>query len=307
MYQFPMYFPRGFDINLARELAYLVRQAYGWYAHPTEPNMVAEDSPGALGIAARDYVDVVPLYGTIRWRPRLWNKLVRFWRLPHWLMLARDVVEPLGFVARRGQSVFLVFRGSKSRFDWWEDLHMEQLIVPDGMLPKGTAADWSGAAVESGVLELYLSMREAILKAVSQHAPPCRLYVTGHSLGACLAKLAIPDLIANTAFTGENRPVVYNFGQPRFVNRAFARAFAGYNCQSFRIVHTDDIVPSLMPAVPVLWFADARHHLFYAHTGVPVDFTATHDVAVPDRQTLLMTNHSMETYEAALWHDPNAG
>jgi hypothetical protein len=303
MYQFPMYFPHGFDLNQARELGYLVEQAYAELDHSAGAPTISTDPPAALGISARDYTDVVPLYGTIRLQPRLWNWLVRFLRLPHWLVPARSVVEPFGFVARRGECVFLVFRGTRTRADWWEDLHMEQLPVPEKMLPKGSAADWSGAAVESGVLLLYLTIREAVLGAIRRHAPPLRVYVTGHSLGACLARLAVPDLIANTAFNGAFKPIVYDFGEPRFVNSKFARASVGEGCHSFRIVHTDDIVPSLMPAVPVLWFADSRHHLFYAHAGVPVDFTVTQDAAVPDRQRLIVANHEMTTYAGALWQD----
>lgn len=303
MYQFPLFFPQGFDLHRARELAYLVEQAYAQLHLPAGAPILGVDPPAALGIAASDYTDVVPISATIRFQPRLWNRLVRALRLPHWLMPARNIVEPIGFVARRGDDVFLVFRGSKTAADWWEDLHMEQVPVPDMMLPKGGAADWTGAAAEGGIVAVYLSMREAVLAAINRYAPPARLFVTGHSLGACLAKFVIPDLIANTAFNGASMPVVYNFGQPRFVNRAFARASVHEGCRLFRIVHTDDVVPSLMPAVPVLWWASSRHHLFYAHVGVPVDFTLTPEPSVPDRQQLLAVNHSMQTYHAAIWYD----
>lgn len=307
MYQFPVCFPPGFDLTLARELAYLVEQAYESCSPDTRmPNIVFAPPPPALEHLAAAYADVSAIEGTILIRPRLWNRIVRYLRFPSVLVPAKKIVEPFGFVARRDDLGFLVFRGSKSRADWWEDLHMEQSPVPDEMLPKASTADWTGASVEAGVLTLYQTLRERVLHCVRRYAPPMRLYVTGHSLGACLAKLAVPDLIANTAFKGEFKPVLYNFGQPRFVNRAFARAFAREACHAFRLVHTEDIVPSLMPAVPFLWFANRRHHLFYAHAGVPVDFTVTHGADVPDRQKLLMTNHAMSTYQAALWQDGRA-
>lgn len=261
--------------------------------------------PAGLAHLADAYTDFTRVDGTIAVRVRLFNLLIRTLRLPSWVFPAKTVHEHFGFVARRGDDLFLVFRGTRTAVDWWEDLHLEQAPIPAEMLPAGGDVRWQGAAAEGGVLALYQTMRDAILSAIRRHAPPARLFVTGHSLGACLAKLAVPDLMANTPFTGEHQPVLYTFGQPRFVNRAFARAFAGTACQAFRIVHTEDIVPSLMPAVPVLWFAGRRHHLFYAHAGVPVDFTLTEGEEVPDGQALLARNHAMSTYQQALW--PPAG
>jgi Lipase (class 3) len=299
MQQFPLFLPPDFDLEHARELAYLVEQAYQEFA--AGPNAQWQLAPAPMQQLAGAYTDIVPFTGTIRLQPRLWKVLVRHLRVPAWLLPHKTITESFGFIARRGTNIYLVFRGTKTRADWWEDLHMEQLPVPTGMLPKRSGVDWRGAAVESGVLTLYLTLRDTILRGIQQYAPPQRLSVTGHSLGACLAMLAVPDLIANTAFNGDWKPVVYNFGQPRFVNREFARAFVTEGCQAFRVVHTEDIVPALMPSVPVLWFANARHHLFYAHTGVPIDFTKTYSEATPDREHLLLANHAMETYQAALW------
>jgi hypothetical protein len=304
MQQFPLHLPPGFDLEQARELAYLVEQAYQEFASgPDEWKL----GPSPRQHLAGAYTDIVPFTGTIRLRPRLWNVLVRRLRIPAWLVPHKTITESFGFIARRGANVYLVFRGTKTRADWWEDLHMEQLPVPTEMLPKRTGVDWSGSAVESGVLMLYLTLRATILRGIQRYAPPQRLYVTGHSLGACLAMLAVPDLIENTAFNGDAKPVLYNFGQPRFVNREFARAFLSEGCQAFRVVHTEDVVPTLMPAVPVLWFANARHHLFYAHTGVPIDFTKTDSESRPDTERLLLANHAMETYHAALWTAGAAG
>lgn len=306
MYQFPMYFPDGFSLTRARELATLVVQAYSEFSEsqgPTASTGGATTPAPPFDLPALGYTDVVLLSGTIRWSPRVLAWIARKVGLPPWVVPGKSVTERFGFVARRGDDVCLVFRGTKTRIDWWEDLHVEQAPLPDDLLPKDTAADWRGSAVEEGVLRLYVTMRQAILAALKEYAPPRRVYVAGHSLGACLALLAVPDLMANTQFRGVSAPIVYNFGQPRFVNHAFARACARDGGEVFRVVHTDDVVTSLMPAVPVLWFANWRHHLFYSHTGVPVDFTVTPGADVPDREALLMANHAMATYQAALLQD----
>lgn len=63
--------------------------------------------------------------------------------------------------------------------------------------------------------------------------------VTGHSLGAALAQLTSMDLVkAGIACT------VYNFGQPRTGDKAFA-SFATPKVPTFRVVHNKDTVPHL--------------------------------------------------------------
>lgn len=74
----------------------------------------------------------------------------------------------------------------------------------------------------------------------------CRIWMTGHSLGAALATLAADRFGAVQG--------VYTFGSPRVGNRAFSER---YTTPTFRIVNGNDIVTRLPP--------DG----FYAHVGEP--------------------------------------
>ena len=86
------------------------------------------------------------------------------------------------------------------------------------------------------------------------------LWVTGHSLGASLATLALVDIVTNTIHTGAK---MYNFASPLVGNQSFVNFFklkiGTNNCNtnnadnslntcSWRVVNINDIVPKVPPA-----------------------------------------------------------
>jgi triacylglycerol lipase len=96
---------------------------------------------------------------------------------------------------------------------------------------------------ENAMKSVWPELRSAVLARDDAHRP---LFLTGHSLGAALAVVAAKflkneDLVDASA--------VYTFGMPRCGGRRFV---ADYGSQlamtTYRLVHGDDIVPTVPPA-----------------------------------------------------------
>lgn len=162
----------------------------------------------------------------------------------------------------------VVFRGtSDSWSDWSNDLD-------------STKIPWTGEGlVHTGFYARFLSLWEADPKCgvpeglatflAARHTPDATgkspggaLYLTGHSLGAALATLAL----AHTQIGQPKVPVsaLYTFGSPRVGNEAFAYSVADAAAGKtaiFRVVHGDDIVTSVptdFDPIEAL-FSDYRH------------------------------------------------
>lgn len=297
MYQFPIYYPPGFDLAVARELAFLAEQSYAEFERAA--TWTLPPYPGERPAPYDGYTRF-----TANCSPHtLVGKVVYMWktkRLP-------GERELHGLIAERGDGVYLVFRGTDSTGDWLQDLRMTQTRLRPAMVPKTGLADWSQAALETGVLTIYDTCRECILDKLREYAPPGRaparrLYITGHSLGAGMAIACLPDVLANTGFTGAHAPVTYTFAGPRVVNREFALAFRGEGLTAFRVVNTDDVVPTMPPAVP-LGSTRLTAKLFpkkplYYHVGTPVHFAVEYPAAPAEQ--LILEHHRITTYRAAL-------
>ncbi len=85
------------------------------------------------------------------------------------------------------------------------------------------------------------------VRRLKQANPGYKVKVTGHSLGAALAQLTSMDLlrsgIPNT---------IYNFGQPRVGDQAYA-TFATKKLNIWRVTHHKDVVPHVPPTIKVRW------------------------------------------------------
>lgn len=130
------------------------------------------------------------------------------------------------FLAGNNEMLLLAFRGTENLQDWMTDMNI-------------TLVDGLGGKVHRG----FLSALEYVwhdmwhfIKAYRRQRP---LWITGHSLGAALATLAVARL-------GEkNEPVngLYTFGSPRVGNREFEKNFnADFSAQTFRYVNNNDVV-----------------------------------------------------------------
>eukprot|EP00439_Symbiodinium_sp_Y106_P069098 s1926_g11.t2 len=108
--------------------------------------------------------------------------------------------------------------------------------------------------VHKGFAEAYGAVRtDERLLYWAEKDVPVRVYATGHSLGGAIANLFALDLSAAPQHDSARRfpfrdPVeVYTFGSPR--NASFRSLYNSLVPQTFRIVGSRDIVPTLPPSI----------------------------------------------------------
>ncbi|KAJ7239417.1 alpha/beta-hydrolase [Mycena haematopus] len=89
----------------------------------------------------------------------------------------------------------------------------------------------------------------ATLAAQRQLHPGHRLVVVGHSMGGALATLAAVSLLQLfPASPVMDQTHTYSYGAPRTGNEVFAAYVnAEFGARAFRVVHTDDGVPTMIP------------------------------------------------------------
>ena len=161
-------------------------------------------------------------------------------------------LEPFGFVATdidNPKIAYIVFRGTSSVEDWMTNAAVSQ-------------EDHAWGKVESGFNELYLQLSRTILPAIAA-LKPFKVYVCGHSLGGALATLCAADLHLSKEI--DTIVAMYSFASPRVGDSSFSKNFSGEIFETFRIVNTEDIVPTL--PTPVLG------GLNYTHVGDAICFT----------------------------------
>jgi hypothetical protein len=97
-------------------------------------------------------------------------------------------------------------------------------------------------------------------------------YFTGHSLGAGLSTLAVPDVLANSQLDRSKTQVFhYSLASPRVGDPDFYYEYIQQKVPTYRIIDTEDIVPDLPPSiVPILGY-------IYKHVGTTVTYTAQYD------------------------------
>jgi hypothetical protein len=197
--------------------------------------------------------------------------------------------EPFGFVARNLSTgnVFVTFRGTESPADWMSDLNFPQ--VPH--------TSWG--KVEEGFWKLHLQCTVSVKYGVNAAGAAPQVFVTGHSLGGALAVLAAADLIISGVAPNN---IMYSFAGPRVGDLDFAAKFADARNPAWRVVNTEDVVPTVPLATPELLTGAPiphnplgmvlmlAHSLNFEHIGVPVCFTQ-HKGSIPG-------NHAMALYQA---------
>ena len=261
-----MYFPLNFDRTRSIELADLVTQAYG------QLEAFQKGVPWNLKGGYALVRQLVQETGLARDRTQYGTDL----RLLKGAAPAMNRSYPIGFIARKGAEIFVAFRGTKAVSEWIRNLNVRlSSYVLRGF-----------GKVHDGFLETYVTVRKDLLGALGELDPRSRLFVTGHSLGAALATLALPDIAASTSFAG---PTLYTYGSPRVGDNQFCTAFdRKFGAESFRVVNTSDLVVSLPLPAPVFGVIGG----YFTHVETPVDFTVQADD--------LEKNHSMQTYRSAL-------
>lgn len=148
------------------------------------------------------------------------------------------------FVGKLNGECILSFRGTSDLSGWISDLKSLNLV---DITAQGVACSYQGTAcqVGKGFMDNYNSVASFIkgnLSAIGCTASK-PLSVTGHSLGAAEAAIAMFDL-KNQGYTIAK---TYTFGQPRVGDATFASAFEHEfgSAEPWRLTHAEDPIPHL--------------------------------------------------------------
>ena len=226
--------PNGFDLELALQLAGLCGDAYNQYNFYKRGQIW----PGPDGYKLEKTFNAV--YEN------------------------RDM--PLGFIASRGDDVYVSWRGTSSVKEWIEDAKVEQVKC-------AFLAD-SNVDVELGFHQLYTtgpngsSPRSEVLNYLKDRKINGMIYVTGHSLGSALSVLNILDIAVNTS---HKKIALYTFAGPRTGSPEYASIYNSVIVDSWRVVNVNDEVPKL----------PFKNSLGYHYKHVEKEFDITFGGAMP--------------------------
>lgn len=191
---------------------------------------------------------------------------------------------PLGFIAQKGDAVYVAWRGTDDLEEWIQDAKYDQVsptFLPDAV------------KVELGFHELYVtadtashpSPRDVCLNRLRDLPGIRTVYITGHSLGGALAVLNALDIALQLPI----QPVVYTLAGPRVGNHDFAYAYNQRIANCWRVVNSYDEVPNLPPkSCPPL---DHKFHFEHVNSEKIISFGNRWD---------LPYNHEIAHYMAAL-------
>uniref|UniRef100_A0A6C0CH07 Fungal lipase-type domain-containing protein n=1 Tax=viral metagenome TaxID=1070528 RepID=A0A6C0CH07_9ZZZZ len=145
------------------------------------------------------------------------------------------------------------FSGTYSKSQWYADLNIKQ-VTPTVLLNSlSNHATWSGdpIKVHEGYYKIYSSIQDEIHKWWQENrGGKTNLFITGHSLGGAVSTLCAFDFAAMFRRLGDTTVIThYSMSSPRVGNLAFSRTFDRLSPFSIRVYNTEDIVPSLPPAV----------------------------------------------------------
>lgn len=138
-----------------------------------------------------------------------------------------DVQYTQAVITADNDTMILAFRGTENLADVMTDLDIDLVAGAGGKVHEGFS------------IALSFVWRE-IWNCIKTQRKGRTLWVTGHSLGAALATLAVARLRLE-----KDEPVngLYTFGQPRTGDREFAKNFnADFGKKTFRFVNNNDIV-----------------------------------------------------------------
>jgi triacylglycerol lipase len=145
-----------------------------------------------------------------------------------------DVKGTQSYIAIGEEAVLAVFCGTNEQLDWRTNLSFTALQGPVGTVHRGFML-----ALENVWPDMLAAIDDYRQQCKRQGKQIPTLWITGHSLGAALATLAVAKLRME-----EDRPLngLYTYGSPRIGDRIFARNFNLEFKAAFRFVNNTDIV-----------------------------------------------------------------
>jgi len=164
---------------------------------------------------------------------------------------------------RHENACLVAFRGTTSLDNWLRNFQFWSTSP-------GHFHECEGCRVHNGFLAIWRNVAGAVFSALTEvGCSPTdpnsnSIYITGHSLGAALAHMAMFTLHK----LGFAIAKAYTFESPRVGNGNFSEAFSAYFPSKFpvyRITHSQDPVPHLPPES--LGYVHVQTEVFYNKTG----------------------------------------
>ncbi|KAI8069605.1 hypothetical protein BC940DRAFT_236594 [Gongronella butleri] len=183
----------------------------------------------------------------------LWNNTMCKSALPDGELHATfdsETYDTTGYVVSSASKkvIYISFRGSSHA----KEEEKSQLIdaLCDNMSDLMPYPAVPGAKVHTGFYESYAEVQSIVVPTVASilaNHPDYTVELTGHSLGAAQSLAATLDLYQRIEILGRHNLILYNYGQPRLGDKAFAAYAANTGLTHNRVVHHADVVPNLPP------------------------------------------------------------
>ena len=176
-----------------------------------------------------------------------------------------SIKVPFGFIVSKtlntNTDLYICFRGTRGAQEWEKDATtpLTQCLFLTGKDIKVHTGFQDVYTNPNNVDESLGSLQSQVLDFLKNSVPSySNIWVTGHSLGAALATLAVADIVTNVNYPGA--AIMYNFASPLVGNQDFVDFFKSkigtskcdgnnnINTCSWRVVNTNDIVPKVPPA-----------------------------------------------------------
>ena len=151
-----------------------------------------------------------------------------------------------GFVATKGKSIYVVWRGSESKKDFQNDASIDKVpfIEENEKVHIGFKSSW-----ESVVGDTYDAIDTALENLQGETTD---IVVSGHSLGGAVATLYAYSIKKHYPHYNVKATTI---GSPRVGNKAFKENYDKSGIDTLRIVHNNDLVTH----TPYIGF----HHVNY--------------------------------------------
>ena len=166
------------------------------------------------------------------------------------------IVSPLdgqmyAYIFSNSTMACFAFSGTYSKNQWYSDLNIKQ-VKPEvllGALNHHKLAEH--IKVHDGYYKIYKSIQKELKNWWSQNrGGKTNLFITGHSLGGAVSTLCAFDFAAQFKQDGVSTEIThYAMSSPRVGNVEFSKTFDWISPYSIRVYNTEDIVPSLPPAI----------------------------------------------------------
>lgn len=185
------------------------------------------------------------------------------------------------------KSIYIVFRGSSSKLNWLDDFEIKKV-------PYNTFSECN-CTVHYGFYRSALGVKNQTIfniNLLKKLYPLYNIIVSGHSYGA-----AISQLIAMELYKEDFISSIYNYGQPRVGDQAYAMFVNKQIHNNWRMTHNKDIVPHVPP---IIWFnySHSCREIFqdsYDNLNICSD-TNCEDPTCTNQYNLIQTNGDEHLY-----------